>query len=222
MVKLKHIIFDCDGVLIDSEEISMRTDQALLAGCDVHISEAEMHRRFVGKTFQAMIDEIEAERGISLPTDLEQHKDNVMVEAYRRELKAISGVADALSAIDLPKSIGTNGPRARALLALDVTGLKPHFDERLTTFEDVERGKPFPDVYLLAAKRAGFTPAECIVVEDSLTGVMAAVAAGCVTLGFTGAHLHRAEHALQLADLGAHRVFHDMADLPGIIRSLIA
>lgn len=215
----KHIIFDCDGVLIDSEEISMRTDQMLLAGCGVHISEVEMHRRFVGKTFQAMIDEIEAERGITLPRDLEARKDDVMVEAYKRDLKAIAGVAAALSAIDLPKSIGTNGPRARALLALDVTGLKPHFEERLTTFEDVKRGKPFPDVYVLAAQRAGFEPAQCIVVEDSLTGVTAAVAAGCMTLGFTGAHLHRSEHALQLTELGAARVFHDMVDLPKIIRS---
>jgi HAD superfamily hydrolase (TIGR01509 family) len=217
----QHIIFDCDGVLIDSEEISMRTDQTLLAECNVHISEAEMHRRFVGKTFQAMIDEIEAERGISLPRDLEARKDDVMVAAYRRELKAISGVADALSAIDLPKSIGTNGPRARALLALEVTGLKPHFGERLTTFEDVERGKPFPDVYLLAAQRAGLKPSNCIVVEDSLTGVTAAVAAGCYTLGFTGAHLHRTEHGQQLAELGAARVFDDMAELPHIVRTLL-
>jgi HAD superfamily hydrolase (TIGR01509 family) len=221
-VNFKHIIFDCDGVLIDSEEISMRTDQALLAECNVHISEAEMHRRFVGKTFQAMVREIEVERGVQLPTDLEARKDGVMVEAYRRDLKAIAGVTDALKNINLPKSIGTNGPRVRALFALDVTGLRPHFGDRLTTFEDVERGKPFPDVYLLAAQRAGFAPSECIVVEDSLTGVMAAVAAGCVTLGFTGAHLHRAEHALQLANLGALLVFHDMADLPGIIHSLTA
>lgn len=216
----KHIIFDCDGVLIDSEEISMRTDQALLAACDVHISEAEMHRRFVGKTFQAMIDEIEIEHGQKLPIDLEARKDDIMVEAYKRELKPIAGVAEALASIDLPKSIGTNGPRARALLALEVTGLKPHFGERLTTFEDVARGKPFPDVYLLAAERAGCNPSQCVVVEDSLTGVTAAVAAGCLTLGFTGAHLHRSEHALQLADLGAARVFHDMRDLPEIIRLL--
>lgn len=217
----KHIIFDCDGVLIDSEAISMRTDQTLLAECGVDISEVEMHRRFVGKTFQAMIDEIELERGISLRTDLEARKDDVMVEAYKRGLKAIDGVADALAAIDLPKSIGTNGPRARALLALQVTGLTSYFGERLTTFEDVERGKPFPDVYLLAAKRAGFAASECVVVEDSLTGVTAAVAAGCYTVGFTGSHLHRAEHALQLADLGATQVFHDMMDLPRIVRALL-
>jgi HAD superfamily hydrolase (TIGR01509 family) len=220
-VRFRHIIFDCDGVLIDSEALSMQTDQALLAECGVEISEVEMHRRFVGKTFQAMIDEIEVERGIKLPTTLEARKDVVMVEAYRRDLQAIAGVADALTAIDLPKSIGTNGPRARAILALEVTGLKRFFDERLTTFEDVDRGKPFPDVYLLAAQRAGFAPEDCIVVEDSLTGVTAAVAAGCLTLGFTGAHLHRAEHGQALLDLGAAKVFHDMEDLPHILRSLM-
>lgn len=220
-MKFKHIIFDCDGVLIDSEVISMRTDQSLLAECNVHISEAEMHRRFVGKTFQAMIDEIEREQGIKLPTDLEARKDDVMVDAYKRDLKAIPGVADALRSIDMPKSIATNGPRARALLALQVTGLASYFDSRLTTFEDVERGKPFPDVYLLAAERAGVASEDCVVVEDSLTGVTAAVAAGCFALGFTGAHLHRTEHALQLADLGARQVFHDMIDLPNIIRALV-
>jgi HAD superfamily hydrolase (TIGR01509 family) len=220
-VTIKHVIFDCDGVLIDSEEISMRIDRALLAENDVHISEAEMHHRFVGKTFAAMVREIESERGMRLPADLEARKDVVMVEAYHQGLKALTGVAQALEAIDMPKSIGTNGPRARALLALNVTGIRHHFGDRLTTFEDVERGKPFPDIYLLAAHRAGFEPAECLVVEDSVTGVTAAVAAGCPTLGFTGAHLHRAEHALTLTERGAFQVFHVMADLPGIVGNLL-
>jgi HAD superfamily hydrolase (TIGR01509 family) len=217
---IRHIIFDCDGVLIDSEEISMATDRALLADCGVAISEAEMHRRFVGKTFAAMIEELETERGIILPPDLEERKDVVMLELYRRELQPIAGVRQVLDVISHPKSIGTNGPRHRALLALEVTGIAHHFERRLTTFEDVERGKPFPDVYLLAAERAGFAPSQCLVVEDSITGVAAAVAAGCPTLGFTGTHLHRAEHALALTQLGAARVFNDMAELPEIIDSL--
>jgi HAD superfamily hydrolase (TIGR01509 family) len=220
-LSFKHIIFDCDGVLIDSEALSMAIDQRLLAESRVFISEADMHRRFVGKTFQAMIADVEQEYGMVLPPGLEARKDALMVEAYQRDLKAIAGVALALAQIDLPKSIGTNGPRARALLALEVTGLKPHFEERLTTFEDVERGKPHPDIYLLAAKRAGVLPSNCVVIEDSLTGVTAAVAAGCYTLGFTGAHLHRSEHGLQLAELGAAQVFHHMADLPKIIKALM-
>lgn len=216
----RHVIFDCDGVLIDSEEISMRTDQALLAENGVVISEQEMHRRFVGKTFAAMVEELEAERGIRLPTDLEARKDEIMLERYRRELQPVAGVREALDVITYPKSIGTNGPRHRALLALEVTGIAHHFEDRLTTFEEVTRGKPFPDVYLLAAERAGFPPSQCLVIEDSVTGVAAAIAAGCPTIGFTGSHLHRSEHALALTQLGAMRVFNDMAELPDMLNRL--
>lgn len=216
----RHVIFDCDGVLIDSEEISMRTDQSLLAENGVRISEQEMHRRFVGKTFTAMVEELEAERGIRLPTDLEARKDEIMLDLYRRKLQPIAGVREALDIITHPKSIGTNGPRHRALLALEVTGIAHHFEDRLTTFEDVARGKPFPDVYLLAAERAGFPPSQCLVIEDSVTGVAAAIAAGCPTIGFTGSHLHRSEHALALTQLGAMRVFNDMAELPDMLNRL--
>lgn len=214
---IKHIIFDCDGVLIDSEEISMAVDRRLLAENGVHLSEGEMHQRFVGKTFAAMISEIEAQTGRKMPAGLEARKDVIMLEAYARELKPIAGVPQMLDAIALPKSIGTNGPRARALQALRIVGIDQHFGERMTTFEDVVHGKPAPDIYLLAAKRAGFAPHDCAVVEDSVTGVAAAVAAGCVTFGFTGSQVHRSEHALKLVELGAHVVFDDMAKLPGLL-----
>lgn len=214
---IQHIIFDCDGVLIDSEEISMAVDRRLLAENGVHLSEGEMHQRFVGKTFKAMITEVEALSGRAMPPDLEARKDVIMLEAYARELKPIAGVPQMLDAIALPKSIGTNGPRARALQALRIVGIDRHFGERMTTFEDVVHGKPAPDIYLLAAKRAGFSPAACAVVEDSVTGVAAAVAAGCVTFGFTGSQVHRSEHALKLVELGAHVVFDDMAKLPGLL-----
>jgi HAD superfamily hydrolase (TIGR01509 family) len=198
----------------------MSVDGALLAACGVEISHAEMHRRFVGKTFQGMVDEIEAERGIKLPQDLEARKDDLMLEAYRRELRAVRHVAGALANITLPKSIGTNGPRHRALEALRIVMIDHHFGDRLTTFEDVVNGKPAPDIYVLAAKRAGFAPAECLVVEDSVTGATAAVSAGCPTLGFTGTHADRPEHALKLVQIGCFRVFDDMADLAGIIAGL--
>ncbi len=214
---IQHIIFDCDGVLIDSEEISMAVDRRLLAENGVHLSEGEMHQRFVGKTFKAMITEVETLSGRAMPPDLEARKDVIMLEAYARELKPIAGVPQMLDAIALPKSIGTNGPRARALQALRIVGIDRHFGERMTTFEDVVHGKPAPDIYLLAAKRAGFSPAACAVVEDSVTGVAAAVAAGCVTFGFTGSQVHRSEHALKLVELGAHVVFDDMAKLPGLL-----
>lgn len=214
---LRHIIFDCDGVLIDSEEISMEVDRMLLAENGVHLSDGEMHRRFVGKTFKAMIDEVEAQFGLTMPADLEARKDVVMLETYRKQLKPVTGVPAMLDAVTLPKSIGTNGPRRRALEALRIVKIDHHFDDRMTTFEDVTHGKPAPDIYLLAAKRAGFPPGNCVVVEDSVTGVAAAVAAGCTTFGFTGSQVHRSEHALKLVELGAHAVFDDMAKLPGLL-----
>ncbi|MBL8789734.1 MAG: HAD family phosphatase [Rhizobiales bacterium] len=216
-MSIHHVIFDCDGVLIDSEEISMEVDRMLLAENGVHISEGEMHRRFVGKTFAAMVSEVEAQCGHALPADLEARKDVLMLDIYRKQLKPIAGVREVLPLIGLPKSIGTNGPRARALQALEIVGIRQHFGDRMTTFEDVTNGKPAPDIYLLAARRAGFAPGECAVVEDSVTGVVAAVAAGCITFGFTGSQVHRSEHALKLVELGATAVFDDMARLPELI-----
>ncbi len=141
---IRHIIFDCDGVLIDSEEISMEIDRMLLAENGVHLSEGEMHQRFVGKTFKAMVDEVEAQTGKPLPDDLEARKDVLMLEIYHKQLKPIAGVREVLPRISLPKSIGTNGPRARAMQALEIVGIKAHFGERMTTFEDVKNGKPPP------------------------------------------------------------------------------
>lgn len=219
-MSIRHIIFDCDGVLVDSEEISMAVDGQLLVECGVEISIAELHRRFVGKTFQGMIGEIEVERGINLPGNLEARKDDLMIEAYRRELQAVRNVAAALEQIALPKSIGTNGPRHRALAALRIVKIDHHFGERLTTFEDVTNGKPAPDIYALAARRAGFAAGDCLVIEDSVTGATAAVAAGCQVLGFTGTHADRAGHALKLAQVGCFRVFDDMLELPEIVKGL--
>ena len=183
---ISHVIFDCDGVLIDSEKISMAVDMALLAENGIHLTEAEMYLRFVGPTFEDMVAELEREHEKTLPPDLSARKDVMMLELYRRDLKPVPGVIPMLRKLALPKSIGTNGPRDRALEALRLTGLAPFFGDRLTTYEDVEYPKPAPDVYQLAASRAGFNPAHCLVVEDSVTGATAALAAGCKVIGFTG------------------------------------
>lgn len=216
---ISHVIFDFDGVLIDSEHISMVIDQQLIAESGVHLSETEMHNRFVGRTFKGMIEELEQQLGITFPSDLEQRKDVAMLETYRRELKPVPGVVEMLERLHLPRSIGTNGPRARALEALRMTGLDRFFGERLTTFEDVKEGKPAPDIYLLAAKRAGFAPADCLVVEDSPTGATAALRAGCKLVGFTGvAHDVPAKEA-ELKAAGVKTIIHEMSDLITMLRT---
>jgi len=219
---ISHVIFDCDGVLIDSEKISMAVDMALLAENGIVLTEAEMYRRFVGPTFEDMAAELEREYGKTLPPDLAARKDAMMLELYRRDLKPVPGVISMLRKLALPKSIGTNGPRNRALEALRLTGLVPFFGDRLTTYEDVKNPKPAPDVYQLAAKRAGFTPVHCLVVEDSVTGATAALAAGCKVIGFTGVAHDPAAKARAMKELGVFHVIHDMGELVGAISPITA
>jgi HAD superfamily hydrolase (TIGR01509 family) len=219
---ISHVIFDCDGVLIDSEKISMTVDMALLAENGIHLTETEMYLRFVGPTFEDMVAGLEREYGKTLPPDLAARKDGMMLERYRRDLKPVPGVIPMLRELTLPKSIGTNGPRDRALEALRITGLAPFFGDRLTTYEDVEYPKPAPDVYQLAAKRAGFNPAHCLVVEDSVTGATAALAAGCKVIGFTGVAHDPAAKTRELKKLGVSHVIHDMGELLGAISPIAA
>ncbi len=219
---ISHVIFDCDGVLIDSENISMSVDMALLAQNGIDITEAEMYRRFVGPTFEDMIAELEREHGKTLPPDLSARKDAMMLELYRRDLKPVAGVIPMLQSLALPRSIGTNGPRDRALEALRLTGLAPFFGDRLTTYEDVKNPKPAPDVYQLAASRAGFTPAQCLVVEDSVTGATAALAAGCRVIGFTGVAHDPVAKTREMKALGVSHVIHDMGELLGAISPITA
>lgn len=219
---ISHIIFDCDGVLIDSEQISMAVDRALLAQNGIHLTEAEMYLRFVGPTFEDMVAELEREYKKPLPPDLGARKDVMMLELYKRELKPVPGVIPMLRQLALPRSIGTNGPRDRAMEALRLTALASFFGDRLTTYEDVKNPKPAPDVYQLAAHRAGFAPAHCLVVEDSVTGATAALAAGCKVIGFTGVAHDPAAKARELKELGVSQVIHDMGELLGAISPVVA
>lgn len=221
---ISHIIFDCDGVLVDSEPLSMRADVEILKRFGVDISEAEAHRRFVGRTFEAMLKEISAQRGVAFPEDAAALKNARINELYRSELQLVRGVRDALESIrnlGLTMSIASNSPKERVKLALQLTGLIGYFKDNIVTFEDVPHGKPAPDVFLLAAKKAGVKADHCIVVEDSITGVTAAVDAGCWTLGFTGTHEDEDAHGTKLKDIGAEALFAKMIDLPALVSTFV-
>jgi HAD superfamily hydrolase (TIGR01509 family) len=214
-VTLKHVIFDCDGVLVDSEPLSMRADVMLLKQHGIVISEAEAHTRFVGTTFQAMLDMMHRQFGTQFPEGLHEVK-NVMVEdLYRRELKIVDGVAEVLAelkALGVSMSIGSNSPRRRVELAVALTGIGHHFD-RIVTYEDVDNGKPAPDIFLHAAALSGAAHDECLVVEDSVTGMTAARAAGMRTIGFTGTHGHPQQHGRDLKTAGAATVIAHMGEI---------
>ena len=219
---MTHFIFDCDGVLVDSEPLSMRVDVEILAESGIVMSEEEAHRRFVGKTFAAMLEEMRSEFGASFPPDASDQKDLRLLELYERELKAVEGVHEALEAL-MPQhfSVASNSPASRVEAALRIARLTRFFGNRITTFEHVARGKPEPDVFIEAARRAGYEPKDCIVIEDSVTGVTAAHRAGCRVLGFTGTHPHPDEQAAKLLAAGAATAFGEMRALPGLVAEKI-
>lgn len=217
-----HFIFDCDGVLVDSEPLSMRVDVAILRENGVVMSEAEAHRRFVGKTFAAMLDDMQREFGVTFPADASNQKDLRLLKLYETDLRAVDGVESALEALGPQHfSVASNSPHERVDTALRLTGLTRFFGNRITTFEHVARGKPEPDVFIEAARRAGYAPEDCIVVEDSVTGVTAAHRAGCHVLGFTGTHPHPEEQGPKLLQAGAATVFRHMSELPGLVSERI-
>ncbi len=223
-MSITHIIFDCDGVLVDSEPLSMRADAEILAKYGIVISLQDLTKRFVGTTFDDMLQRLSKERGVEFPPELTLEKNRIINDLYHRELKVVRGVRDALDSIKgmgLSMSIASNGPKERVKLALQITGLLHHFKDQIVTYEDVPRGKPDPGVFLFAAKNAKVRPEDCLVVEDSITGVTAAVDAGCWTLGFTGTHEDHAAHAEKLKDIGAEAVFETMGELPGLVSTFI-
>jgi HAD superfamily hydrolase (TIGR01509 family) len=215
-----HIIFDCDGVLVDSEPLSMRIDCQILREAGVPMDEAEAHRRFVGKTFAAMIAEVARQYGAVFPEDVSAAKDRRLLALYQSDLRPVAGVAATLQAIGGAPSVASNSPADRVREALRLTALTPYFADRIVTFEHVKRGKPEPDVFIEAARRAAADPSTCLVIEDSITGVTAAARAGCKVLGFTGTHPHADAHGHALAAAGAAAVFGDMLALPALLAEL--
>ncbi len=220
-MSIAHIIFDCDGVLVDSEPLSMRVDVEILAEGGVAMSAEEAHRRFVGKTFAAMIAEVEQEFRVAFQPGVEADKDRRLLQLFQRELKPVPGVATALRRIAMHASVASNSPQLRVAEALRITGLSPYFGDRIITFEHVSKAKPEPDIFIEAARLAGAPPDRCLVIEDSVTGVTAAARAGCWVLGFTGTNPHPARHGEQLKSIGAEAIFAHMSELPALVETFI-
>lgn len=207
------IIFDCDGVLVDSEPIANRVLMDVLAEVGLTMSYDEAMRTFVGRSDQACVAMIEARLGHPLPAGFAAEWDSRAMSAFRRELRAIDGVQHALERIAVPVCVASNSTHDRMRLKLELSGLLQEFDGRLFSAADVEHGKPHPDLFLHAARTMRTAPAACAVVEDTTVGVTAGVAAGMAVFGYAGgadtdpADLERA---------GA-RVFYRMADLPTLL-----
>jgi HAD superfamily hydrolase (TIGR01509 family) len=183
------VIFDCDGVLVDSEPITNRVLAQMINELGIHVTMQDMQERFLGRSMAFCCTLIEEMLGRSLPADfLEQYRLRTTT-AWTAGLKAIRGidaVLDALEARDIPFCVASSSSHQEMRTTLGLTGLLPRFDNKLFSVTEVLAAKPAPDVYLYAASRYATSPSKCCVVEDSPTGVRAGTAAGMRVYGYCG------------------------------------
>ena len=215
------VIFDCDGVLVDSELLSMRVLLEMTAEAGAVIDAEQGYESFLGKSLASVIEIVQRDYGVAVgPAALEKMRRRLYA-LFRRELRAVPGLAEALSGLTLPFCVASSSQMERIRLSLEVTGLAPFFGDRIFSASMVERGKPAPDLFLHAAREMHIEPGRCIVVEDSPVGVEAARRAGMRVFAFTGgSHAQSPAHRKTLTALQPTLIFDDMAALPRLIGSV--
>lgn len=206
------VIFDCDGVLVDSERLVIKMEVEMFSEMGLELTEADIVRDFVGRSDEFVRLEVGRRLGRELATDWDAAYADRYREILERELEAVDGIVDALDQITLPTCVASSGSHRKMRLTLGKTGLFERFEGRIYSASEVERGKPFPDLFLHAASRMGAAPTQCVVVEDSAPGVQAAVAAGMRVLGYGGG----VTPGRRLEEAGA-TVFSDMRELPSLL-----
>ncbi|MFL5164489.1 MAG: HAD family hydrolase [Microvirga sp.] len=210
------LIFDCDGVLVDSEPLSCRIDAETLTECGVPYTAEEVARDFTGVSIKDQITRIEMERGIRLPDDFTERLNRTLFQRFETDLKPIDGVRDAILSLPFPRCVASSSIPERIALSLRVTGLADLFDNIFSSTQ-VARGKPAPDLFLHAASRMNTLPEKCLVIEDSIAGVQAARAAGMRVIGFVGGSHCGPGHAEKLRQAGAPVIIERMSDLPAAV-----
>jgi HAD superfamily hydrolase (TIGR01509 family) len=209
---IELVIFDCDGVLIDSERLGVKVDAVALRELGWPLTEEEVIARFVGRSDRENRAAIEAHLGRELPEGWAEQVEQQYRRAFAAELTTVEGVLEALDRIALPTCVASSATHEHLRYTLGLTGLYERFGGRIFSADDVAVGKPAPDLFLHAASEMGVDPAGCVVVEDSRPGVEAARAAGMRALAFAG--------GLTPAELlsGPNTVvFDEMRELPGLL-----
>ena len=208
------VIFDCDGVLVDSERIANEIfAQIIFEECGLKFTQQQMFDTFVGRSMTQCMAIINQEFDCNLPANLAHRYDNDINNALQESVVAVNGIEQALQEIGIPYCVASSGSYEKMNITLKKSGLLPHFSGKLHSASEVARGKPHPDIYLYAARNMGFDdPSRCLVIEDSPTGVTGGVAAGMVVFGY--AELMKEQ---KLQDAGAHFTFKDMGKLASYI-----
>jgi HAD superfamily hydrolase (TIGR01509 family) len=210
--RFELLIFDCDGVLVDSEMITNRVFAGMLNELGLPVSIEDMFERFVGRSMPQCLEIITGLLGRPVPEGFVDDYTARSRAALTRELKPVPDIETVLAAVKLPFCVASSGSHEKMQTTLGLTGLLPQFNGRMYSVTDVARAKPFPDVFLHAASRQGVAPSACAVVEDTPTGVRAGVAAGMTVFGYCALTPRD-----RLIEAGAHHTFERMRDLPSLI-----
>lgn len=212
------IIFDCDGVLVDSEPLAFRVLLEGLAAAGHVMEEQAAYDRFLGRSLANLQSVLRREFGVELSGgQLEAMRVNLF-ETYRRELTPMPGIVEVLDKLTIPCCVASSSLPDRIRLSLEVTGLLPRFDPHLFSATMVAKGKPAPDLFLYAAGEMSVPPAACLVIEDSAAGIEAAKAAGMTVFAFAGGgHARRPGYRQALEALAPAALFDDMRALPALI-----
>jgi len=206
---LDLIIFDCDGVIADSEVLSTRASAMALAEFGLDLTEQAVADLLIGQTLETGLARIRQQYHIELPATFATRKMQLTEAAFRRELKPVQGIVPFLDTLDLPYCVASNSAHERLRFTFEATGLTHYFAGRIFSADDVAQGKPAPDLFLYAASQNATPPEHCLVIDDSPSGVRAAVAAGMPVIGFTGGSHATPALDEQLRDAGATWIMSD-------------
>jgi HAD superfamily hydrolase (TIGR01509 family) len=206
------VIFDCDGVLVDSELITNRVFAQMLNELGMALTLEDMFERFVGRSMAQCLEIITKLLGHPVPPQFVAEYQTRSAAALRSELKAVPDIETVLATIGTPYCVASSGTHEKMQTTLGITGLLPQFRGKMYSVTEVAQSKPCPDVFLYAARQQGVMPAHCAVIEDTPTGVSAGVAAGMTVFGYCALTPKQ-----RLIEAGAHYTFERMRDLPGLI-----
>lgn len=211
------VIFDCDGVLVDSEILAAQVTSDTLGAIGLTMSVEETISSLVGLDAMASRRKLETIHGVPLPADFETRLAVRLDHAFNTQLQPIAGIVELLRGLDQPYCVASNSGHERLCCTFAATGLAPLVEGRVFSSDDVARGKPAPDLFLHAAKTMGGIPPErCLVIEDSVTGVTAARAAGMRVIGFCGGGHILPGHDQRLLSLGADCILTDHYQLAAL------
>ena len=206
------MIFDCDGVLVDSELITNRVFAQMLNEVGIAVTLEDMFEQFVGRSMPQCLELVTKMLGRPVPPHFVEEYQMRAATALGSELKAVPDIETVLAAIRTPYCVASSGTHEKMQTTLGITGLLPQFRGKMYSVTEVAQSKPFPDVFLHAARQQGVVPAQCAVIEDTPTGVRAGVAAGMTVFGYCALTPKQ-----RLIAAGAHHTFERMRDLPGLI-----